>query len=81
MFRANDASRQIDVLRILHDSAGRAPAKRAAAPGVFRRNGLRVLGLEQDLSLLAADDIVGRRLQDAQLQHRKRVARQPKEAA
>jgi transcriptional regulator with XRE-family HTH domain len=40
---------------------------------------LRVLGLEQDLSLLAADDVVGRRLQDAKLPRRKRVARQPKE--
>ncbi len=35
---------------------------------------LRVLGLEQDLSLLAADDVVGRRLQDAKLPRRKRVA-------
>ena len=40
---------------------------------------LRVLGLEQDVSVVAADDVVGRRLQDAKLPGRKRVVRQPKE--
>ena len=34
---------------------------------------LRVLGLEQDLAPLAADDVVGRRLQDAKLPQRKRA--------
>ncbi len=36
---------------------------------------LRVLGLEQDLAGVAADDIVGRRLQDAKLPRRERAPR------
>jgi transcriptional regulator with XRE-family HTH domain len=39
---------------------------------------LRVLEMEADLSALAADDIIGRRLQDAGLARRARAPRQPK---
>jgi transcriptional regulator with XRE-family HTH domain len=36
---------------------------------------LRVLGLVEDLSLIAKDDVLGRRLQDESLPHRKRAPR------
>lgn len=36
---------------------------------------LRVLGLVSDISLLAKDDVLGRRLQDEALPHRKRSPR------
>jgi transcriptional regulator with XRE-family HTH domain len=36
---------------------------------------LRVLGMDQDLATVAADDVVGRRLQDAGLQQRRRAPR------
>jgi len=36
---------------------------------------LRVLGLLDDLSLIAKEDVVGRRLQDESLPHRKRAPR------
>lgn len=36
---------------------------------------LRVLGMDQDLATVAADDVVGRRLQDAGLPRRQRVPR------
>lgn len=36
---------------------------------------LRVLEMDQDLSTIAADDVVGRRLQDAGLPHRERAPR------
>jgi transcriptional regulator with XRE-family HTH domain len=36
---------------------------------------LRVLGLVGDLSLIAKDDVLGRRLQDESLPHRKRAPR------
>jgi transcriptional regulator with XRE-family HTH domain len=36
---------------------------------------LRVLGLVNDLSLIAKEDVVGRRLQDESLPHRKRAPR------
>lgn len=36
---------------------------------------LRVLGLVEDLSLIAKEDVVGRRLQDESLPHRKRAPR------
>jgi len=36
---------------------------------------LRVLGLVEDLSLIAKEDVLGRRLQDESLPHRKRAPR------
>ena len=39
---------------------------------------LRVLGLEQDLTTVAADDVVGRRLQDQGLPRRERAPRRMK---
>jgi transcriptional regulator with XRE-family HTH domain len=39
---------------------------------------LRVLEMEQDLMAIAADDVVGRRLQDAGLARRERAPRRPK---
>lgn len=39
---------------------------------------LRVLGLEDDLVPVAADDVVGRRLQDAKLPHRERAPKRKK---
>jgi len=36
---------------------------------------LRVLGMDQDLATVAADDLVGRRIQDAGLQQRQRAPR------
>ena len=39
---------------------------------------LRVLGMEQDLAVVAADDVVGRRLQDAGLPQRERAPRRKK---
>lgn len=42
---------------------------------------LRVLEMEADLSALAADDIIGRRLQDAGLARRERAPRRPKASA
>jgi len=39
---------------------------------------LRVLEMEQDLGLVAADDVIGRRLQDAGLPYRERAPRHKK---
>jgi transcriptional regulator with XRE-family HTH domain len=39
---------------------------------------LRVLEMEQDLMAIAADDVVGRRLQDAGMARRERAPRRPK---
>jgi hypothetical protein len=39
---------------------------------------LRVLGMDQDLAAVAADDVVGRRLQDAGLPRRERAPRRKK---
>jgi len=36
---------------------------------------LRVLGMVEDLSLIAKEDVLGRRLQDESLPHRKRAPR------
>jgi hypothetical protein len=36
---------------------------------------MRVLGLVEDLSLIAKEDVLGRRLQDESLPHRKRAPR------
>lgn len=41
-------------------------------------NVLRVLGLEQDFLLLARDDIMGRKIQDAGLKQRNRAPKNPK---
>lgn len=38
---------------------------------------LSVLGLEQDLSAVASDDVLGRRLQDARMPQRERAPRRP----
>ena len=42
---------------------------------------LRVLEMEQDLMVIAATDVVGRRLQDAGLARRERAPRRPKVVA
>ncbi|HNX77790.1 MAG TPA: helix-turn-helix domain-containing protein [Candidatus Rifleibacterium sp.] len=39
---------------------------------------LRVLGLVEDLSFIAREDVLGRRLQDEALPHRKRAPRKPR---
>ena len=44
----------------------------AVALGTYLRI-LRVLGLETDLSLVARDDVLGRRLQDLELPERRRA--------
>ena len=41
-------------------------------------NVLHVLGLHQDISLLAQDDELGRKLQDLQLRPKKRAKKNPK---
>jgi transcriptional regulator with XRE-family HTH domain len=42
---------------------------------------LRVLEMEQDISTIAANDVVGRRLQDAGLARQARAPRRPKVAS
>lgn len=47
----------------------------SVAPGVYARV-LQALRLENDLSSIAADDVLGRKLQDADLELRRRAPKQ-----